>query len=93
MIGQLDQYIIIETGSTELPREKKEWEGVGLRVLERDDLPNGVYAVWSDDESSVIAFLFGKGQYTEDEARAWLNEAMFASAMAAPGVEIGRAHV
>lgn len=45
-----------------------------LRVLD-DEIEAGVQAVFDDDGQSIVAFMFSKGSFDEDEAEAWIDKA------------------
>jgi len=46
-----------------------------LRELEAD-LGKGVHALWSDELQSIVAWAFEKSVYEQDDAEAWVTEAM-----------------
>lgn len=65
-----EQYIVIEAdGVGDL--EKLESD---LRVLD-NELETGVQALYDADQESIVAFLFAKGQFDEEDARAWVEAA------------------
>lgn len=44
-----------------------------LRLLD-NEIATGVQALWDEMGQSIVAFLFSRGQFTADEARAWVDE-------------------
>lgn len=65
-LENLERYIVINTGAAIPPVED-------LRELE-GDYPAGVYALWSDDEQTIVAFVFEPNKFDEEGARAWIAE-------------------
>ena len=45
-----------------------------LRVLD-SQVDEGVKAVFDDDSMTIVAFLFARGAFTEEQARQWLDQA------------------
>lgn len=46
-----------------------------LRELDNDLAP-GVRALWDDTGETIVAYLFGKGSFTEEDAQGWIDEMM-----------------
>ena len=68
-LRDLEKYVIVEVG------EHTVGSVDDLRELEAE-LGRGIYALWSDDRQSIIAFAFEPQMYTEEEAAEWVREAM-----------------
>lgn len=67
-IKNLDKYLIVNTGKAS-PEDVED-----LRELEAE-LEAGVYALWSDELQTIVAFAFEPTRFDEVQAREWVTEA------------------
>lgn len=68
-LKDLNKYVVIQTGEQSLDAvdDLREMEG---------DFGNGIYPLWSDGLQSIVAFAFEPAHFKEEEARAWVEEAI-----------------
>jgi len=75
-LDNLDRYIVV-------PLTRKGLSSYDdLRELEAD-FGAGVYALWSDDAASLVAFVFDEVAWKREDAIQWVKDAKTAGAKAA----------
>jgi hypothetical protein len=70
-LDELDKYHVVEVGEQRLSAFDE--PGEQLRILEAD-LGEGVAGLFDPEGESLVAFVFNPTMFTEDEARAWVEE-------------------
>ncbi len=66
-VANLEKYVIVQTGATD-PADVAD-----LRELE-GNYGDGVYALWTDKDETIIAFAFEPSKYTQEQAAGWVKD-------------------